>query len=93
MKDIGVAISDKNLPGIPQYDILDFFNSLIIFETSNGDVLNLLRGSIIFLGVSVGVSSSLLGTLDLEEKCLLRISRFCLLSLITLLFSDKGGIF
>ena len=38
-KDIGVEIIDKNLPGILQYDIDDFFRHLIIFAISRGEVL------------------------------------------------------
>ena len=46
-KEIGVAIKDKNLPGIPQYEEFDFLISLQNFATSIGEVFRLERADVI----------------------------------------------
>ena len=90
---MGVAINDKNLPGIPQWDRWDFFKwSLIILDTSIGDVFIVsTEGMLGFFG-KYGTSSSGFGTVDFEAKCLLSKSLFVLFSDIVCPFSSKGGI-
>ena len=38
LKEMGVAIKLRNLPGIPQCEEFDLFNPLINLDTSIGDV-------------------------------------------------------
>ena len=35
---MGVEINERNFPGIPQWELLDFLRSLIIFPISMGEV-------------------------------------------------------
>ena len=61
-KDIGVAMSDKNLPGTPQCEKLDFFRLLIIFDTSIGDVL--MAEIVLYLDVLPSLEHSLQGLIQ-----------------------------
>ena len=77
-KDIGVEMSPRNLPGTPQWDNDDFFNTLINFATSIGLVF---KTSILLLpsiGAKVGGGSLKFGTVDLEAKKQLKILLFSL---------------
>ena len=76
-----MAIIDKTLPGMPQYDKFDFFMSLHSFATSIGDVLRLERGDKIFsLTGKIGRGSLLPFTVAFAAN----------MSFKTLLF-DKGS--
>ena len=90
---MGVAIKDRNLPGIPQCDRWDFFRwSLIIFDTSIGDVLILFTtGTPCCFGRKV-TSSSEFWTVDFEAKCWFRILDLFWDSFTILPFSSRGGI-
>ena len=68
-KDIGVAMSDKNLPGTPQCEKLDFFRLLIIFDTSIGEDALMVESCVVFgLFSKCGTQSSGFATVALLEK-------------------------
>ena len=64
--EMGVAINERNLPDIPQWEIWDFFIFLISFPISKGLVFILAKGAIFSKGSKLGAGSSGFGTVDLE---------------------------
>ena len=75
-KDIGVEISEINLPGIPQYEEQDCFTTLIIWATSMGEVLIVSNKGIFSLTSTKGTSSSAPFTVDFDEKWLFKMLLF-----------------
>ena len=66
---MGVAIRERNLPGIPHWDWLDFFIDLMIFDSSIGLVLIADKSDKTSNLCSCGGTSSGLGTVALLAKC------------------------
>ena len=75
-KEIGVGIRDKNFHGTPQFDWFDFFINLIIFDSSIGLVLILLKSDKTSIMSSLGGSSVRPGRVDLLAKFVFNKSLF-----------------
>ena len=63
-----VLISPNNLPGIPQWEKLDFFIVLMSFATSNGLVFNIDKLGTPSNLFRYGGGSLQFGTVDLDVK-------------------------
>ena len=90
--DIWVDMSCKNFPEIPQWDEWDFFNPLMNFPNSNGEVFMFYKFATLCNFWRYGGSSSWPWTEDFEAKNELNISLFCFGSLIVSPPSMRGGV-
>ena len=81
-----------NFPGIPQCEKYDFFMLRIILATSKGEVFRTFIVATPSFLIKFGAGSSGFGTVDLDEKYLLKILLCCNGSWIVQSFSTKGGI-
>ena len=90
--EIGVEIRLINLPGIPQYDMCDFFKFLIILPNSKGLVFSEFKGETFSFCSRLGAGSSGFGTVDLDEKNVLKILLFSRGSFIVTSSSTRGGV-
>ena len=81
-----------NIPGIPQYEALDFFMFLKNLPISMGEVFKMFNSGIPFNFSSSGAGSLEQATVDFDAKNELSMLLFCKGSLIVSLFSTRGGI-
>ena len=78
-----------NIPGIPQYDIRDFFILLINLAISIGEVFKLFSSGIPFNLTSLGAESLAQATVDFEAKNEFKMLLFWKGSLIVVSFSTR----